>query len=1278
MVRRPLAGLTAVGLVLSMGMAFPTPEQPAPEAAAPPDQTKQVTLITGDVVTYGTAPDGTPRARVTPAERTGGAPVMFAMQRTGASYYVFPSDAMGLVASRKLDKGLFDVAYLTANGYTDAEAPSLPVIIQYGTAGRSATAQADALPATASPLALASIGGAAVQVDKKGTGRFWSAAKDAAPVAIWLDRRMRPVLDKSVAQIGAPRAWAAGFKGQGVKVAVLDTGVDPDHPDLAGRIGATANFTDDPDARDGHGHGTHVASTIAGSGGPYVGVAPEATLLVGKVLSSAGFGTASQVIAGMQWAAPLAKVVSISIGGEYEDQNGPINQALNTLSAETGALFVVAAGNDGASRRINSPGSAAAALTVGAVDGQERLAPFSSRGPTPFDYGLKPDVVAPGVGIVAARARGTTMGTPVDDLHTGASGTSMAAPHVSGAVAILAGQHPGWTNEQLKAALIGTARDNGLSTYQQGAGRIDVARAVTQRVRGSGNLDFGFLAFPQSGPVTRTITYTNDGDQPVTLALRASVAAHQGGTAPERTLTLDRDTVTVPARGSAAVAVTFDPSGPATWYEGAVAATGGDVSVRTAVGAFVEPRKVKLRTKMIMPDGAAGTVSAGWLFMRTDERDDLDSFHVAEAAPEAEVSVYPGSFSAGTIVAWRGRGGEWQEALPTAPEIRVEQDTSVTLDLREARKVTVQTSRPSETYLAHYTLRRIAANGDSTDLLTSPPAYGLRHYWMLPTEQVTQGSLDLVGQFWQGAPLITMKAAGLRLDPRYLHVEPEVVKLSGRRSLRLVDVGHGTDLSGLDVKGRLALLDLGDLCPESTCSGNGLDRVQALADAGAVAVLGYGASGRAFLDPAGSWALYPIPTMSLPAEQGRALAGRSVRVQVEGTPNSPYQYSLVFPERGRIPSSLDYRVGGKNLYEIDNRFHSDKPGSIAMSWNPALTTGSRAFPAPFNLGGRWPARTVMTEYVGPVTPGVAWTRDVRMRYDEANPARTGYTATALDVFTGPGRRTEKWGMQPRVPGSVRLTDAVVASGLVTCFPCRTEDLFTAAVPIMGPEPNHQEAYTWSANASAWSGGKDEMRLYRDGRQVPLEEKTAVLSIFQFKLPTFPLAQEEAGYRLTDTFHTPNSGQQFATDVETAWTFRSKRPDTGMADLTDGLCAGWLVRQTLAPCAPVRRLNLSYDLDLDLDNRLPAGRDHRITVTGYHGSFGVKDARLTGLTLSVTFDGGATWRPVPMRARGEHAFAGTITHPPLAGTGGVVGLRATATDAEGNTIEQTIQRAYGLK
>src|SRR5262249_51800380 len=158
-----------------------------------------------------------------------------------------------------------------------------------------------------------------------------------------------------------------------------------------------------------------------------------------KVLGNDGFGQESWIIDGMEWAASHAKVVNMSLGSqEPSDGTTPMDQAVNNLSASTGALFVIAAGNQGTPGWINAPAAADAALTGGAVDGQDQLAWFSNMGPRLNDSALKPDIVAPGVDILAARSHFVD-GT--GDYQT-MSGTSMAAPHVAGAAAILAERHP--------------------------------------------------------------------------------------------------------------------------------------------------------------------------------------------------------------------------------------------------------------------------------------------------------------------------------------------------------------------------------------------------------------------------------------------------------------------------------------------------------------------------------------------------------------------------------------------------------------------------------------------------------------------------------------------------------------------------------------------------------------------------------------------------------------------------------------------------------------------
>lgn len=212
---------------------------------------------------------------------------------------------------------------------------------------------------------------------------------------IWLDGKVKADLADSTAQAGAPGV-GGGDTGEGVEVAVLDTGVDTGHPDLAGRIASAETFVPGESVTDANGHGTHVAFTVAGTGaasdGREKGVAPGARLHIGKVLSDDGTGQDSWLMAGMEWAArdQHAKIINMSLGGPSTDGSDPLSLAVNRLSEETGALFTVAAGNTGpADFSVGAPGVAAAALTVGAVGGTDTLADFSGRGPHPGDRGVK-------------------------------------------------------------------------------------------------------------------------------------------------------------------------------------------------------------------------------------------------------------------------------------------------------------------------------------------------------------------------------------------------------------------------------------------------------------------------------------------------------------------------------------------------------------------------------------------------------------------------------------------------------------------------------------------------------------------------------------------------------------------------------------------------------------------------------------------------------------------------------------------------------------------------
>ncbi|MPZ95482.1 MAG: S8 family serine peptidase, partial [Propionibacteriales bacterium] len=562
--RRALAVLLTAVLAATLGGPLPSAtggpaqgptEAPITATGQPTGQhvgqqtgkTYQVTLLTGDVVVLHDAGDGKQAAWVQDDPRAPEKAPAQVYQQDG-EVHVVPAAAVPYVASGVLDDKLFNISLLVEQGYHDAARKSLPLLLT-APGGPSAKSLPRVPSGVRKVRDLASIGTVSVSAAKSRMESVWTSlrgtaaarttstnARLAGAAKVWLNAKVQSTLDESVPLVGAPEAWDAGYDGDGVPVAVLDTGYDATHADLAGRVTAARNFSEDEDppgatAVDGNGHGTHVAATVAGSGaasdGARKGVAPGADLLIGKVLDDSGSGFTDQIIAGMEWAvAEGAEVVSMSLGTPWaSDGTDPMSQAVDRLTESSGALFVIAAGNAGPSEEtVGSPGAATAALTVGATTKQDDAAWFSSRGPRVGDLAIKPEIVAPGAGIVAARAAGTSLGSLVDDDYTSLNGTSMATPHVAGAAAIVAQQHPDWDAEQIKARLVSSS--TGLPDEPvtfQGAGRLDVAAAVDESVA----VDHGTLSLGRipnaADTVTRTLTYTNPSDRAVTLRLSTDV-----------------------------------------------------------------------------------------------------------------------------------------------------------------------------------------------------------------------------------------------------------------------------------------------------------------------------------------------------------------------------------------------------------------------------------------------------------------------------------------------------------------------------------------------------------------------------------------------------------------------------------------------------------------------------------------------------------------------------------------------------------------------------------
>src|SRR5882762_8596523 len=350
--------------------------------------------------------------------------------------------------------------------------------------------------------------------------------------------------------------------GSGVNIAILDSGIDTTHKSFtsqAGKVIFSKDFTGENRTDDPYGHGTFVAAVAAGSGTPtggkYEGVASAANLVNLRVLNSQGSGSVSGILKALDWIMANrllynVRVVNMSLGAPALSsyKNDPICQAVRKLS-DAGIVVVAAAGNSGKTSAgqkiyggIHSPGNEPSAITVGASNtygsdtrNEDTIATYSSRGPTRsfstdnygvkhYDNLIKPDLVAPGNKIVSAEAANNYLVSSHPELETNnystsnmklmsLSGTSVSAPMVSGAAAMLLEANPNLTPNMVKMILMYTAQPlSGFNTFEQGAGQLNVAGAVAvaKLVRtswgllGLGSPSLGASLLTQAAPTAQT------------------------------------------------------------------------------------------------------------------------------------------------------------------------------------------------------------------------------------------------------------------------------------------------------------------------------------------------------------------------------------------------------------------------------------------------------------------------------------------------------------------------------------------------------------------------------------------------------------------------------------------------------------------------------------------------------------------------------------------------------------------------------------------------------
>ena len=1238
--RAAASRLTAVSLIAGAVAAAPAGVASAAKAP-PPTQpvVHRVTLVTGDVVQVVDGPGKQDAVTLMPSPN--GSIPQAAINEFDGHLYVVPVSAFGLLADHKLDRALFDVTGLIDAGYDDAKRDSLPVLVDYGIgAPAAAEARLAAVTAAEKTVVVPALGMAAFDSSKEHARAFWDdlttgADETGAPTGLAdgahqvdLDGTVEVALEDSVPQIHAPEVWDAGYDGAGVSVAVLDSGFDGTHPDLQGVVADAKNFTTDPSVDDGNGHGTHVASTIAGSGaasdGLRKGVAPGAQLLVGKVLNDAGVGQDSEVLAGMQWAVDQhADVVSMSLGGDASDGTDVLSRAIDELSASSDSLFVVAAGNNGfaGASSVTAPGTASSALTVGAVDVDDKLADFSGRGPRYGSFALKPEVVAPGVDVTAARATGTELGPIVDDYYTTISGTSMATPHVAGLAALLKQRHPQWDGEKLKAVIASsTVAIPDASGIDAGSGRVDALQAVNQKVFGPASLSLGDYRWPYADldPQTTALTYRNTTTSDVTLSLDL---AGQDGSPASEAMTLTDSTVTVPAKGSASVDVVVDPTveEPGA-YSGVVTADDGSgQTVRTVVGYQLEHERYDL-TVVVKP--RTGTQSASHqvgLMGYTDYSYESRTLDAAHGKQTVTVRVAPGTFSVGAISFGTAADGAREGVVSYRPTFDVTKDTKVVLDENDAGQ------------FGYAVDREVANDGGILDIgwdgaegHTGYLFYGfVDRLYAQPSADVAGGGAANVAANWLlSEPEGLLTPVGGQPVPLRPLTSGDTLPWTGDvpstdSTSRIVDAGTTDAPHTGGVDGAVAVVAAD--CSDVTSA------VQKLVSVGARAVVTYPESGAACAGMITEE--FDVPVLQArPFDATDLLVGLPAKGRLVTQDDPTYMYDLVHFWPDSVPDGGTVEGSGDAVSTIRERYDTLGP-TAGLRLVEELTGWIPARNGAANVGLVRPVDfpTTVTHYV---STGAKWER----------------TVSVQDAVYG-GEYARIWA-PPRefAPGSV--TRDRWFGGPIGSRVSPLSSLTNGAPPPVR-EGDEMFISLGAFTDAAGHYGQSDMftpeykgRLYADGELV----LDAWASVF---LNT-AVPAGESDYRLVTTLNRENPFWKRSTRIKSAWKFASDTP-SGARDV-------------------LPLIGADYHMRLDQRGRAEAGR-FPVTVD-FTMPDGVKQSRLTSTSLKLSWNAGESWHKIPIDCTGT-SCSGVVSNKAKA----TATVKVKASDAAGHTLRQTVVAAY---
>ncbi|WP_127474429.1 S8 family serine peptidase [Microbacterium sulfonylureivorans] len=1251
-------GIAGIGLCTLPASANATVDGP-PTTDAVAGGSTTVTLITGDRVTVTDLSDGTHTVDIDTAVEGAGVRTY----EVGGEYHVLPDAALPYLASGALDQDLFNVSMLIEYGYDDASVDATPVIVE--TDGAAARTYAAPVPGLEVQAELASIGGAAATLGHADAASAWGALTDSAGAsarsfstgatlaggieAIHLDGKVQATLDSSVPFIDAPEAWAQGYTGEGVTVAVLDTGIDDEHPDVAGRVLSTSkSFVPGEEvATDFHGHGTHVASTIAGTGaasdGTHRGVADGADLLIGKVLGADGYGQDSWIIEAMEWAGQNAPIVSMSLGSmSPSDGKDLMAESLNQIAEQTGALFVVAAGNAGAPETIGAPGSAEQAFTVGSVDDPSGdMSYFSSQGPLSRSGALKPNVSGPGNDVTAARSADS----PGEGSYIGMSGTSMATPHVAGAAAILLSANPDLTTDELKAALASTATDYGFTSYAGGSGVVNVAAALNAPVVAAGSGDFGMLMWGEEPtPVERTVEYTNRTDAEITVALEATLTdTTPGGVEGPGplsdgiafdALTTDVDSLIIPAGETKSVTMTVDPSKvPAgTQLSGAlVGSVDGEPVTRTAIGTIAEAERYDLT--LTATDFEGQPISAYAVVW--DAASDWMEPVLVEG--ETTLRLMKGDYSVTSFMEVNRTPDTIASVLVGDPMLTLDRDMAVAFDARTATEATVDVGRDD----LEQVFGRMDFRADDFATGAIMPVY-IDEMWAQPMK-VDDAEFDFTTRWRLWEPMLTVKAGKQPLD---VIVQVGSTFLNGEIKATAVNAGKGTpdEIAAAGVKGKVAIVTRSnDLTPGQA--------VANAAAAGAKMVILANDSDRELSTWVGSddyESDAPITVAAVSGVEGRKLiadaAKKKVTITAVGDEYADVVYDVARYSDGEIPADLAYAP--KDLTRIDTTYHGQKElmGEFRYDFVPGARYGSGFFL-------RAERGVIREEWVS--TEDLRWNQGVgveSVRWEMRDTMRSYPAGKELEV--------EYFG------GIVRPN-----IGVGYWVPYRVSDYAQVNVPSWadGGDPMRTGSFdTWMEPATV----TQLTDIYLDGELVKQAQYQGA-NIYE-------LPDGEQDWRVVSTATHDGSHLKGSTKTVSEWTFRS-----------EGKLGDWT--QRLLPM-----MSAYYDVDVNVENLVGEGRRKGSSiplglelghVAGTAPAGKITEAKLEARTA------GGEWKKVSLKPAKTDAPTGAVegdgdvfvksrawvsgyaAQIPVSDKGGWVDLRVTAKDAAGNTFSQEIEKAF---